>query len=95
VQKRGHRIPFLSAYGPGTILERISSELGREALNIDYAVIVEDEDKALTHAVKALEQVNGAKERKRLERTVEYVLPENTGWDIQVSTRAFSDVIAS
>ena len=95
VQKRGHRLPLLCAYGMGVSLERISFDVGREALNVEYSIVHEDEDEASAHAVKALEEVNEAKARKRLERCIEYILPDAIGWDIQISTRASSDTVAA
>ncbi|KAF8513435.1 hypothetical protein BU17DRAFT_95422 [Hysterangium stoloniferum] len=95
VQKRGNRLPLLCAYGTGVTIERITFEVGREALNVEYAVVSDDEDETGSHAVKALEEVNEAKERKRLERTVECVLPDTVGWDVQITTRASSEAIAS
>ena len=95
VQKRGDRIPLLCAYGTGVTLERIVFEVGREALNVEYAIVVEGEDETAAHTVKALEEVNEAKERKRLERCIECILPDSVGWDIQISTRASSEVVAA
>ncbi|KAF8578800.1 hypothetical protein K439DRAFT_1395236 [Ramaria rubella] len=95
VQKRGQRIPLLCAYGTGVTLERVVFEVGREALSVEYAIVHEEEDESSAHAVKALEQVNEAKERKRLERSVECILPDSIGWDIQISTRASSEVVAN
>ncbi|KIJ55581.1 hypothetical protein M422DRAFT_41524 [Sphaerobolus stellatus SS14] len=95
VHKRGHRIPLLCTYGSGISLDHMNFELGREALNIEYSVIVEDEDEQTAHSVKALEQVNEAKAKKRLERMIECLIPESTGWDIQITTRASSDAVAA
>lgn len=95
VQKRGHRLPLLCAYGMGVSLERIVFDVGREALNVEYSIVHEDEDEASAHAVKALEEVNEAKAKKRLERSMEYILPDAIGWDVQISTRASSDVVAA
>lgn len=95
VRKRGHRLPLLCAFGMGVTLERISFDVGREALNVEYSIVHEDEDETSAHAVKALDDVNEAKARKRLERCIEYILPDTIGWDVQVSTRASSDAVAT
>lgn len=95
MQKRGHRLPLLYAYGIGVTLERVFFDVGREALNVEYSIVHEDEDETSAHAVKALEDVNEAKARKRLERCIECILPDAIGWDVQVSTRASSDLVAA
>jgi hypothetical protein len=95
VQKRGHRLPLLCAYGMGVTLERVVFDVGREALNVEYSIVHEDEDETSAHAVKALEEVNEAKARKRLERCIECILPDVIGWDVQISTRASSDIVAA
>jgi hypothetical protein len=79
----------------GVTLERIGFDVGREALNVEYSIVHEDEDETSAHAVKALEDVNEAKARKRLERCIECILPDTIGWDVQISTRASSDAIAA
>ncbi|GJJ11421.1 hypothetical protein Clacol_005654 [Clathrus columnatus] len=95
IRKRGHRIPLLSAYGTGVAIEHMTFEIGREALAIDYVILNENEDEDANHSVKDLVQVNEAKAKKRLERTIECFLPDIVGWDVQLTTRASSEVVAN
>lgn len=95
VRKRGHRIPMLSAYGTGVVIEHIAFEIGREALTVEYAILNEDDDESANHSVKDLAQVNEIKAKKRLERTIECVLPDLVGWDVQLTTRASSEAVAT
>lgn len=44
VKIRQSRIPALSAYGFGVSIERISFDIGRAALTVDYAIVPEDHD---------------------------------------------------
>ncbi|KAG8860357.1 hypothetical protein FRB96_004006 [Tulasnella sp. 330] len=90
VRKRGHRIPVVSGWGLGVDINALAFNDGREALRLDYSILPkEDAARAtLTEQPKDLEVV---KERKRLERSVEFVLSLSQGWDVQITTRASSE----
>ncbi|KAG8901797.1 hypothetical protein FRB99_005097 [Tulasnella sp. 403] len=94
VRKRGSRIPTLSGWGHGIGIDNLSFNVGRDALRLDYSVFPEDAAGDQGFAlVPGSEHVDlkTIKERKRLERGLEVVLPLSQGWDIQISTRAPSE----
>lgn len=86
----------LSGYGHGISIERISFDIGREALTIEYDVIPEEEGSQFlqTHALHGLDELHILKEQRRLQRSLECVLPCPDGWDIRVATRASSQAVA-
>ncbi|TDL26649.1 hypothetical protein BD410DRAFT_530254 [Rickenella mellea] len=96
VIKRGSRVTKLTGYGHGVSVERLSYEIDREALTVEYAIIPEDRDNAAqTHeALHGLDELYTIKEQRRLERSVECVLPSADGWEIRITTRASSDKVA-
>lgn len=95
--KRGTRVPLLTGYGNGVSIERVRFEIDREALTIDYTIIPEDDDathSASTETPQGLDKLHAIREHRRLTRTVEFSIPVNEGWDIQLSTKASSDKLA-
>lgn len=92
VIKRGGRVAKLSSYGNGVSIERIRYQIDREALNVEYAIIPdEDEHTTPSEQVQGMEEVHSLREQRRLTRSIECVLPSLEGWDIQVATKASSE----
>ncbi|KAL0581551.1 hypothetical protein V5O48_000480 [Marasmius crinis-equi] len=94
--KRATRIPKLLGYGFGVNIEKIRFQIDREALTIEYAIIpLEDEEHHQPDPSKAqgLEELHVLRERRRLTRAVECILPAAEGWDVRVSTKASSEEV--
>lgn len=87
VREKGSRVPIISAYGLGVGLDSISWDIGREVLTVEYAVHT-DGDGDASAQVSNLDDLQALKERRRLQRAVEYRLPQSVGWDITVSVRS-------
>ena len=56
---------------------------------MDYSIIAEDED--VDAVSQSTNDLRTLKERKRLERSIEVIVPIINGWEIQISTRASSE----
>ncbi|KAL5513369.1 hypothetical protein ACEPAH_3768 [Sanghuangporus vaninii] len=95
VKTRQLKVPSLTAYGLGVSIERLSFDIGRAALTIDYVIVPEDQE-----AVQDSSEVHGPddlyviKEQRRLQRSLKFLLPSCDGWDIRVATRASSESVA-
>lgn len=94
LRKRQLRTTVLTGYGYGVSIERVSFDVGREALTLDYSIIPEDQDVLSGSEMHSLEDLQAMKEQKRLQRTVELTLPSSDGWDIRISIRASSEAMA-
>jgi hypothetical protein len=95
--KRRSRVPLLTGYGNGVSVSRIRFDLNRESLTLEYSIIPEDEDHHATHApdnLQGLDELHAIREHRRLTRTVEFGIPVNEGWDVQISMQASSDKVA-
>lgn len=96
--KRATRIPKLLGYGLGVSIEKIRFQIDRESLTVDYAIIPTEEEEHLENELdsaksEGLERLHITRERRRLTRAVELILPASEGWDVQVSTRASSEEV--
>jgi hypothetical protein len=95
--KRRSRVPLVTGYGNGVAVSRIRFDLNRESLMLEYSIIPEDEDHQATHSpdnLQGLDELHAIREHRRLTRTVEFAIPVNEGWDVQISTQASSDKVA-
>lgn len=95
--KRRSRVPLVTGYGNGVSVSRIRFDLNRESLALEYSIIPEDEDHHSTHSpdnLQGLDELHAIREHRRLTRTVEFGIPVNEGWDVQISTQASSDKVA-
>lgn len=95
--KRRSRVPLVTGYGNGVAVSRIRFDLNRESLMLEYSIIREDEDHQATHSadnLQGLDELHAIREHRRLTRTVEFSIPVNEGWDVQISTQASSDNLA-
>ncbi|KAG8941715.1 hypothetical protein FRC03_004047, partial [Tulasnella sp. 419] len=92
VRKRGDRIPMVAGWGGGVSLDNVSFTVDRQALRVDYSIIPDDEDHMSTS--ETVTDLRALKEKRRLERSTELILPISQGWDVQISTRASSEETA-
>ncbi|KAH8110790.1 hypothetical protein DFH11DRAFT_1800762 [Phellopilus nigrolimitatus] len=92
VKNRQARTPVLAAYGFGVAIERVAFDVGRDALSVDYAVVPEEQDS--TPVMHGLDELHALKEQRRLQRSVEILLPSPDGWDIRLATRASAEAVA-
>lgn len=91
VHKFGTRIPVLQGFGLGVGLEHMSFDVGRKALTVDYSIVHEQEgDDTLYIKSDSMDDAQKRKERRRLERSMEFVLPSQSSWDVQMVTRTSS-----
>lgn len=96
MKKLGRRIPILRGYGFGVGIEHVSFDVARQSLGIDYAIVDEQEGEGTIHEPpKGLEGLHLLKEKRRLERSIELVLPQDPSWDVQLTTRISSSMQAS
>ena len=94
--KRRSRVPLLTGYGIGVSISRIRFDLNRESLTLEYSIIREDEDHHATHSpdnLQGLDELHAIREHRRLTQTVEFGIPANEGWDVQISAQASSDKV--
>jgi hypothetical protein len=94
VKERGSRIPTMVGYGNGVSIDRIGFQVDREALTIDYAIVSEegedndaDDEPTTTHESDDLVP---KQEHQHLTRSIECALPSSEGWDVRLTTKAFS-----
>lgn len=91
VNKFGNHIPMLQGFGLGVGIDRMAFDIGRKALTIDYSIINEQEGEEQNHRTpKGMEDIRAKKERRRLDKSVEFGLPRHSSWDVQMITRASS-----
>ncbi|KAG8832476.1 hypothetical protein FRC17_001297, partial [Serendipita sp. 399] len=96
VNKFGARIPMLQGFGLGVGMERMVFDVGRQSLMIEYSILHEEEgDNELRQSPMGVDELRAKKERRRLERSVEFVLPKKSSWDVQLLLRASTAVAAS
>lgn len=89
VSKYGLRIPMLRGFGLGVGMERMAFDVGRQSLQVEYSIIDEQEtDDEAYRITRGIDDVQAKKERRRLERSVEFTLPKQTSWDVQMVSRA-------
>jgi len=93
VAQRGGRVAKLSGYGNGVSIDRIRYQIDREALNVEYSIIPEDEHTMPIEQQHVMEEVHSLREQRRLTRSIECVLPSLVGWDVQVTTKASSEEV--
>jgi hypothetical protein len=90
VMKRGPRVPKLIGYGNGVSIGRIRYQLDREALTVDYTIFPDDEDHSPDTGAGLLLDL---REKRRLTRTLECVLPSLSGWDVQVTMKGSDEEV--
>lgn len=97
VVKRRSRVPLLTGYGNGVTIERLRFDIDRESLSLEYAIIPEDDDRSShpSDNLNGLDELHAIREHRRLTRSVEFTVPVSAGWDIQLSTKASSEEVAS
>jgi hypothetical protein len=94
VLKRGNRVAKLSGYGNGVSIDRIRYQIDREALDVEYTIIPEDDEHSMpTEQGQGMEEVLSLREQRRLTRSIECILPSLEGWEVQVTTRASSEEV--
>jgi hypothetical protein len=89
VVKRGGRVAKLAGYGNGISIERTRYQIDREALDLDYAIIPEDDHHET--GLHGMDEVHALRELRRLTRSIECVLPTLEGWDVQVTVKGSSE----
>ncbi|EJD08542.1 uncharacterized protein FOMMEDRAFT_138304 [Fomitiporia mediterranea MF3/22] len=95
MKSKKERIPVLSSYGLGVAIGRIIFDIGRAALTIDYEILPEDHDTVQDKAlVNGLDDLYTLRQQRRLQRSLEVLLPSRDGWDIRIATRASSEAVA-
>jgi hypothetical protein len=96
VNKFGCRIPVLQGFGLGVGMERMAFDVGRKALTVEYSIVHEQEgENNQRMSQDGTDDLRVRKERKRLERSVEFILPSQSSWDVQMVTRASSQGAAT
>jgi len=94
VTQRGGRVAKLSGYGNGVSIDRIRYQIDREALNVEYSIIPEEDEHTMPiEQQQGMEEVHSLREQRRLTRSIECVLPSLVGWDVQVTTKASSEEV--
>lgn len=89
VKKYGFRIPMLRGFGIGVGMERMAFDVGRQSLQVEYSIIEEQEtDDEAYRITRGMDDIQAKRERRRLERSVEFTLPKKTSWDVQMVSRA-------
>ncbi|KIM34210.1 hypothetical protein M408DRAFT_60796 [Serendipita vermifera MAFF 305830] len=91
VNKFGNHIPMLQGFGLGVGIDRMVFDVGRKSLIIDYSIVNEQEgDDQIHQSPKGMDDIRAKKERRRLDKSVEFVLPQRSSWDVQMATRTSS-----
>lgn len=94
VAQRGGRVAKLSGYGNGVSIDRIRYQIDREALNVEYSIIPEEDEHTMPiEQQQGMEELHSLREQRRLTRSIECVLPSLVGWDVQVTTKASSEEV--
>lgn len=92
VKERGSKTPVLSGYGNGVTIGRIQFQIDRVALTVDYSIVPDEEDHHV-HSAEGMDELQAVRESRRLIRCIECALPASEGWDVQLSTKASSELV--
>ncbi|KAG9054924.1 hypothetical protein FS842_003765, partial [Serendipita sp. 407] len=95
VNKFGARIPMLQGFGLGVGMDHMIFDVGRQSLMVEYSILHEEEGDNEFQSPMGVDELRAKKERRRLERSVEFVLPKKSSWDVQLLIRASTTVAAS
>jgi len=90
VNKFAGHIPMLQGFGLGVGIDRMAFDVGRKSLAIDYSIVDEEEEDETRQPPKGMDDIRAKKERKRLDKSVEFVLPKQSSWDVQMIARTSS-----
>ena len=88
VRLHSDALPFVASYGRSVEFGSASLDASSDCLTVEYSIVAEDAAAAEAEQVIASRGVDGlaaVKERRRLERAVEFLLSANQGWDVMVS----------
>lgn len=96
MQSHGSRMPHMRGYGRGVGFTHIDFQGPRQLLTLEYSIASEDQedDPPTVHLAGFDDGLRALKERRRLERCVEFTLPNGPSWDIRVTTRSSSSALA-
>lgn len=88
VREKGDQIPLVASYGRCLEMSSTSFDRDIDKMSVEYAIIADDEGELkVDQAVKGLDELHKQKERRRLERAVEFSLPSTQGWDVKVTAK--------
>lgn len=90
VREQGSQIPLVRGWGRGVEVSRSSWDRGQETRTCEYAVVWEEEgsEGIGVSGEAGLEALERSRERRRLERAVEFNLSAREGWDVRVTAKA-------
>ena len=89
VRTSAETIPLVSSYGRLLEFGSTAFDPTGDCLTVDYAIVAEDANATATEATMAsrgLDGLEAVKERRRLERAIEFQLTTSQGWDVTVTT---------
>ncbi|KAF8325403.1 uncharacterized protein EI90DRAFT_3072733 [Cantharellus anzutake] len=90
VLSSGNRLSFMTGYGHGIGISHMDCHAARQLLSLEYRVTHDgDEDDGMTPTspVDDMDDVQAKKEARRLERSIEWLLPGSQSWDVRINTR--------
>ncbi|GAK67221.1 uncharacterized protein PAN0_017d5447 [Moesziomyces antarcticus] len=89
VQDYSDKIPALTNYGSCVEVLTSTFDPTRDTLATEYAVVEEDAAarQAEDRAEKDLDTVHLLRSRRKLQATVEFLLPSSEGWDVRVQAK--------
>ncbi|GAA99568.1 uncharacterized protein L969DRAFT_73668 [Mixia osmundae IAM 14324] len=92
VREKGDTLPSVMSYGKSLELVAKAYDPGQETLSTDYTIVAEDDfDHRGDTDPKGMDELASQRERKRLERSIEFALPAGQGWDVAVIVRGQGD----
>ena len=86
----GDRLGSMTGYGHGIGISHMDCHAARQLLTSEYRVIHDNhEGDDLLHTTPAedMDDVRARKEARRLERSIEWLLPGAQSWDVRINTR--------
>jgi hypothetical protein len=79
---------MLRGFGIGVGMEKLAFDVGRQSLQVEYSIVEEEEADDEAYRTRGMDDIQAKRERRRLERSVEFMLPKKTSWDVQMVSRA-------
>lgn len=96
VRTKGSGIPLVKGYGNGIEVTSSTFERAVEMRVVDYCVLPDDalDGPSRDGGEEGVEAMLKARERRRLERTVEIGVGEGQGWDVRLGVKGVGDGVA-
>lgn len=95
IREGSDRVPILAGYGKGVAMGSVAFDTTRVTLSVNYSIINEPdtgtesaESSRSASTLQGAEALQTLRERRRLERKVEFSLSSSQSWDVRIHVRS-------